>query len=278
MIKRISMAILATATLILANVSPAFAIANTKVNGAIVYTAYGLERYAKFDAKQTSSCVTSWNVTGSYVITFLLTGDPTPYAHDATFSQAGSTVSGSGGYPAGSPYTYTWNVTSGTVTGSTVSLSVTYVLGAPGTLMQMTGVIAPSGSMSGTWTDNFGGTRTGTWSTTTGAATNGYASGCNGNGSFRYADAHGDAYIVNVQYVNVSGSTIWFAGPVTMGTVGTGMWLFVKALDVTNPNGAGSDTISGSFTTAAAAKNGVATMANPADGPFTVSAGNIKVN
>lgn len=114
--------------------------------------------------------VAPWDVTGNYHIDFQLTGDPTVYTHDATLTQTGSSVSGTGGYPAGSPYTYTWHVTSGSVSGDTITLAVLYDTGATGTVMNMTGTIAADGTMSGTWTDNFGGPRSGTWSTSQGAA------------------------------------------------------------------------------------------------------------
>jgi hypothetical protein len=83
-------------------------------------------------------------------------------------------VTGSGGYPAGGPFVYAWTITSGTVAGNIINLTSDYTLGAIGTTMHMTGTIAPNGSMSGTWDDNYGGpTRTGTWATTSGAAKNG---------------------------------------------------------------------------------------------------------
>lgn len=119
-----------------------------------------------------ADAVEPWDVTGNYKVSFQLNGDPTSYVHDASFTQTGSSVAaGSGGYPAGGPYTYHWNVTSGTVSANAISLTIAYDLGAVGTTMNMTGVIASNGTMSGTWNDNFGGpTREGTWSTTEGAA------------------------------------------------------------------------------------------------------------
>ncbi len=43
-----------------------------------------------------------WSATGNYEITFYLAPDTsvTPYVHHATFTQTGSSVTGSGGYPA----------------------------------------------------------------------------------------------------------------------------------------------------------------------------------
>ncbi len=117
-----------------------------------------------------ASAATVWDTTGSYVVGFQLTGDPTVYAHDAVLSQdAFDAVTGSGGYPAGGPYGYAWTITGGTVVDDTISLAMSYTLGAVCD-MTMIGTIALDGSMSGTWSDNCGGPRTGTWSTTSGAA------------------------------------------------------------------------------------------------------------
>lgn len=110
----------------------------------------------------------TWDVTGTYVTNFVLGGT---YAHDMVLTQdASGGVTGSGGYPAGGPHTYTWHITSGTVSGNQVNLTAVYDTGAPGTIMHMTGTVASDGTLSGNWDDNFGGTRTGTWSTATGTA------------------------------------------------------------------------------------------------------------
>ncbi len=111
----------------------------------------------------------NWNTNGNYTFDFEYLGGH--YVHDATISgqTAGGNYTINGGYPAGGPHTYVWNGT-GNVTGSTVTNSVNYTVGAPGTHMDMTGTIASNGTMSGTWSDNYGGTRTGTWTTASGAA------------------------------------------------------------------------------------------------------------
>ena len=70
---------------------------------------------------------------------------------------------------SGPPYQYTWNITGAVISG--INFTATYTSGATGTVMQVTGTIAPNGSMSGTWSDNYGGVRTGTWSTKSGQAT-----------------------------------------------------------------------------------------------------------
>ena len=116
--------------------------------------------------------VPAWDVTDTYVVAFQLTGDPTVYAHDAFLTQDSlGNITGNGGYLAGSPpYSYDWNITSGSISGSTINLTILYDVGAPDTVMHMTGTVAPDGTMSGDWDDDFGGPRTGTWATTSGNA------------------------------------------------------------------------------------------------------------
>lgn len=249
------------------------------INGSVGYNAYTTtQRNAQINAVSTKKmCSYSWNVASTYVIAFKLDPDTvTTYPHDAVLTQTGSSVSGTGGNPVGGPHTYTWHVTSGTVTGNTVNLNIVYDTGATGTVMTMTGTIAPDGSMSGTWTDNFGGTRTGTWSTTSGVAAKTFLSGCTGNGIFSYTDADKNFYIVNIKYITTNGNQGWLAGKVLWGNVGMGSWLFAKVLDGGTP-GVGVDQVWGSFTTEAIAKLGVATMTNPTDEPFTVLSGNLQV-
>lgn len=109
---------------------------------------------------------TTWDVTGSYVVSF------DGFNHDMILAQNNlGDVTGSGGYLAGNPYTYAWTITSGTVVGDAINLTIDYTLGAPGTTMQMAGTIAPNGTMSGVWNDNYnGGARVGTWTTVSGVA------------------------------------------------------------------------------------------------------------
>lgn len=121
---------------------------------------------------------TSWDVTGSYDVEFTcLIGCPAgPYAHDMDLTQDGlNNLTGNGGYPANGAHIYTWVITSGLVSGNSLSLSADYTATPdaviPQTTMQMNGTIAGDGSMSGTWSDNYqGGARSGTWSTTAGIA------------------------------------------------------------------------------------------------------------
>lgn len=117
----------------------------------------------------------NWDVGGSWVVAFDYLG--TPYAHDMTLAQSGAgNLTGSGGHPAGGSHVYTWVLTSGSVSGDTIDFLADYTASAdavtPQTTMHVVGTIAPDGSMSGTWSDNYqGGVRTGTWTTTSGVAT-----------------------------------------------------------------------------------------------------------
>jgi hypothetical protein len=111
-----------------------------------------------------------WNVSGNWVFDFILTGSNVDNYYNVTFAQTGTAITGTGEYPiSGPPYSYTWNITGAVISG--INFTATYTSGATGTVMQVTGTIAPNGSMSGTWSDNYQGTRTGTWSTTSGQAT-----------------------------------------------------------------------------------------------------------
>ena len=115
----------------------------------------------------------NWNVTGSYVAAFNYLS--TDYPHDVSLTQdASGNLTGSGGSPAGANV-YTWEITSGTVSGNTIDFYANYTATAdavtPLTVMHVTGTVAADGSMSGTWSDNYqGGNRSGTWSTTSGKA------------------------------------------------------------------------------------------------------------
>ncbi len=122
-----------------------------------------------------TAAVPNWDATGSYVVSFEYSSSF--YAHDMTLSQDGSgNLTGSGGYPAGGPHTFTWVIDSGSVSGDTISFTAHYTAPAdavtPLTVMNVTGTITAGGDMSGTWTDNYqGGSRAGTWSLVSGNAT-----------------------------------------------------------------------------------------------------------
>ena len=105
-------------------------------------------------------------LTGQYVISFVLGGT---YNHDVFLTNTAGVLTGHGGYIAGGPYSYTWDITSGTVIGNTMDFYAIYTGGpdAVGTVMHVTGTIQPDGTVSGTWNDNYlGGYREGTWSAT----------------------------------------------------------------------------------------------------------------
>jgi Ca2+-binding RTX toxin-like protein len=118
----------------------------------------------------------NWNTTGTYEVAFTCAvGCSGTYNHDLTLSQDGSgNLTGSGGNPVGA-HVYNWVLTSGTVDANAIAFTANYTSTAdavtPQTTMVVNGTIA-SGSMSGTWTDNYqGGARSGTWSTVSGTAT-----------------------------------------------------------------------------------------------------------
>ncbi len=114
-----------------------------------------------------------WDVTGDYVFDIEYLGST--YTHDVSLVQDESgDLTGNGGSPAGANV-YTWEITSGTVTGTAIDFMADYTATAdavtPPTTMHVVGVIAEDGSMSGTWSDNYnGGERAGTWETSSGEA------------------------------------------------------------------------------------------------------------
>jgi len=129
------------------------------------YTVYLSKVYTPYN-------FTGWDVTGPWTISFDYLGNP--YIHNLTLNQSSSTIGGSG-----SSAPYTWVIDAGTISGQTVTLTAHYTATAdavtPLTVMNMTGTIAPDGTMSGTWSDNYqGGSRNGTWTTTTGQAVKNY--------------------------------------------------------------------------------------------------------
>ncbi len=120
-----------------------------------------------------AAALPSYNASGAYTVNFNYLGSD--YGHDVNLTQdnAGN-LTGNGGSPVGANV-YTWVITSGSVSGSNISFQANYTATAdavtPQTTMLVTGTIAPNGSMSGTWSDNYqGGFRTGTWTSASGAA------------------------------------------------------------------------------------------------------------
>lgn len=249
-----------------------------KTTGGIGYTAYSdVQRHLEFVAIQsrTNTCGTFWNVTPVSQFTFRLTGDTVDYTHHVTLTQSGLTVGGDGGYPLTGGDAYHWNITSGSIVGNTLLLTAVYDLGAVDTTMNINGTVAPDGSISGTWADNYGGARTGTFTAPAGSAV-AFATYC-GKGNAYYSDANGLWYFVNVKAVSVDGTNAWFAGPVIAGNVGVGNWLFVKVYDGGEP-GKLVDQAWGSFTDEISAINGVTGELAPGDGPFTITSGNLQVH
>lgn len=126
-------------------------------------------------AATASAAAPLWDVSGSYVVAFDYLGSD--YDHDVVLSQDGAgNVTGSGGHPAGGPHVYTWVVTSGSVSGSTLEFYADYTASAdavtPLTTMHVVAEIDSNGELSGTWTDNYqGGSRAGTLESVSGAAT-----------------------------------------------------------------------------------------------------------
>ncbi len=120
------------------------------------------------------AAVPQWDTTGSYVLAIKYLG--TDYMHDMVLAQDGAgNLTGHGGSPAGAN-TYTWVITSGTVSGAAIDFTAHYTASAdavtPLTTMHVMGTIASNGTLSGTWSDNYqGGARSGTWTSTAGAAT-----------------------------------------------------------------------------------------------------------
>jgi hypothetical protein len=113
--------------------------------------------------------VTGWNVQGRWKINYEYQGGY--YPHDAFLIQSSDNLSGIGGHPSGGPYSYIWSITRGKVSGDAVHLVMNYTDGAPGTTMIMDGIIAPDGTVVGTWSDNFiPGNRTGSWTSVGGNA------------------------------------------------------------------------------------------------------------
>ncbi len=116
----------------------------------------------------------AWDTTGSYIMTMEYNGSD--YNHDMTLVQDGlGNLTGNGGSPVGAN-TYLWTINSGTVVGNEIDFTANYTATpdavTPQTMITAEGTIAPNGTMSGTWSDNYaGGERLGTWSTQSGTAT-----------------------------------------------------------------------------------------------------------
>ena len=111
---------------------------------------------------KTASAETVWDLSGDYVIS--MNYNVSDYAHDLKLSQdIEGNITGNGGSPAGSNV-YTWEITSGSVSGSSFEFDANYTATAdavtPQTVLHVEGTIALDGTLSGTWSDNYqGGSR-----------------------------------------------------------------------------------------------------------------------
>jgi len=116
-----------------------------------------------------ANAATTWDTTGAYVIDMNYMG--TDYAHSMTLVQdISDNLTGNGSHNA-----YTWVINSGTVVNDSINFTANYTATpdatTPLTVLTVAGTIAPGGTMSGTWTDNYQGSpREGTWTTVSGAA------------------------------------------------------------------------------------------------------------
>lgn len=135
--------------------------------GALLLTSLFVATSARAEAPK-------WDASGSYVVAMNYLG--TDYSHDMTLLQNNmGQLDGTGGSPSGANV-YTWDITSGSVSGDAIDFYANYTATAdatsPLTVMHVVGTVATSGAMSGTWSDNYqGGARSGTWTTTSGLAT-----------------------------------------------------------------------------------------------------------
>lgn len=280
--KRIALLALSLAAVFLVLAASAGAAPAPKATGDYGYSYGGVQRHVTFAAIQSTSttCGVFWNVQSVTQFTFYVNGDlsNTPYSHHASLTQTGQSVSGSGGYPLTGGDSFHWNIDTGSIVGNTLTLSMTYDLGAPGTVMTMTGTVASNGSISGTWTDNYGGTRTGTFTAPAGSAT-AQLSFC-GKGTFYYSDEQGYWYFGVVKAVSVSGNTAWYAAKILASNFGfeavATNYLFVRVIDNGEP-GIGHDVTGGEPMTPVDAVNAVLSHQTPSANA-TINAGNIQVH
>lgn len=103
--------------------------------------------YTVFLSNGYTPYVTGWNVAGTWVLRFNLGGN---YDHDITLAQSNGVLTGTGGYPAGGPpYSITETIT-GTIDVVTGAVAIHSVYNN-GYWYDAIGIIAPGGTMSGTW-------------------------------------------------------------------------------------------------------------------------------
>lgn len=140
---------------------------NGNTEAAITGVMKGLKpntTYTVYLSKEYTPYSEFWDVTGTWGIAINYLGND--YVHDTTITKIGNSLEGFLVYPGN-----TKKITSGTVTGNTITIVAEYVQNVPGTVT-LNGTIDSNGMMSGTWSDTWGGLdRSGTWSTTGGPAT-----------------------------------------------------------------------------------------------------------
>lgn len=246
-----------------------------KATGEVGYEAFGLQRWAEFNAHEAvDDCTGGWNLVGDWVIDFEF---PSHYVHDMFVeSQSEGSFTGLGGYPSGSElYSHPWTVT-GAVSGNVVTFTITYGEEAvnPGYQVFAEGIIAINGSMSGTCTTSSN--QLCTWTTPSGSAI--FDTDCTGKGQFRYDDANGDWYDADVVFVNVDGEYGYFGGPVTAASQPgwVGNWVSVAVFDGGEPAYL-VDQIWGVFTTEGITAYNVANQVLP--GPaFPITSGNLQTH
>lgn len=106
----------------------------------------------------------SWDFAGTYGINVKYLG--VDYPETLVLTQDGANITGVSLDTVPFASASHFEVTGGSVSGDTINI----VAVNGGLTINMTGTIAPDGSMSGTWADVSPGTRTGEWSTTSGTA------------------------------------------------------------------------------------------------------------
>jgi hypothetical protein len=256
------------------------------IRGSVVFADQGVQAQATFDARRAaaSDLFTFVDVSGPTTLSFVQDGTTAVVTHDVTFTQpAPYIVGGAGGSPAGGPYAATWHIVSGAFPlPGLIDLTVVYDTGAPGTTMRMIGQLAPDGSMSGTWSDDYlsvdgSTTRTGTWTAPPRALP---TPSFSGTGSYEYSNASGDWYVADVHYVYAFGSTGYLGGVIRAAgdpsRIGAG--LAVKVTDNGEP-GAGRDTIAAALVPSVSVATilGFAGQAGGFGPPVTIGKGNIQV-
>ena len=158
-----------------------------KATGDVSYDAYGVYRSLQFNAHEpVAGCQAG--MVGDWVVSVDYGGQI--YNHDMviTGQAEDGTLSGSGAYPAGGPYTITWTLVNSFVDGNRVWLELDY--DGSDYVAFLEGFIGANGTIRG-----------GSWSSTTGQAgawrmIDGQAdlNVCEGKGQLRYEDESGNWY------------------------------------------------------------------------------------